>query len=193
MESIADNAKGLDLINELRLAIAEKSSMSLQKKYLQTLSLLDSEREDFEQLLQFFLSVEGRDIDTLAGDYLFFNNMITEETLYFYRHGAYRNSSFESVENSVYHKPEYMYRYMSGLAISDYLWIHHIKMMRYFGDFLRQYPEGQYLEIGPGYGQYLVRAAKEGSFREMLAVDLSETSVNECRKFVDWKFKMGGV
>lgn len=192
MELQVEKETGIDLVGGLQRAIAEKSNMNLQKKYLQEWHLLDSEREEFEQLLQFFISMEGRDIDTLAEDYLFLNGMIMEETKYFRRHGTYRNSSFESVENSVYHNPEYMDRYMSGLAISDYLWINHIKMMRYFGDFLKRHSGGRYLEVGPGYGQYLVKAAKEGSFQEMLAVDLSETSVEECKKFVGWKFKMGG-
>jgi 2-polyprenyl-3-methyl-5-hydroxy-6-metoxy-1,4-benzoquinol methylase len=45
----------------------------------------------------------------------------------------------------------------------------------------------RYLEIGPGYGQFLVKSINSNRFDECIACDLSRTSVDNCRKFLKYK------
>jgi 2-polyprenyl-3-methyl-5-hydroxy-6-metoxy-1,4-benzoquinol methylase len=74
---------------------------------------------------------------------------------------------------------------MTGLALSDYIWIQHIKTIRYYEKFLtEQEHKDSYLEIGPGYGQFLIRSIRSGKWNEYLAVDVSPTSVEMCKKFL---------
>lgn len=43
------------------------------------------------------------------------------------------------------------------------------------------------MEIGPGFGQYLIRALHMGGFQKYLAVDISETSVRKCLSYLRYR------
>lgn len=176
----------MEKILEEFLDIVSRES-PFQKRYLEKWDLKESEKEELETFLKFFVEYYGYTINELADNYLFINNMIMEETLYFKRNGTYRHSTLKSVEEQVYKNEEYMTKYMCGLSISDYIWAPHIKMLRYFEDSIKEMHGERYLEIGPGFGQYLLRAISGGQFQELLAVDLSETSVKKCRDYMAYR------
>jgi 2-polyprenyl-3-methyl-5-hydroxy-6-metoxy-1,4-benzoquinol methylase len=44
----------------------------------------------------------------------------------------------------------------------------------------------RYLEIGPGFGQYTIRSVRSGLFQECIACDISKTSVDVCKEFMEY-------
>lgn len=76
---------------------------------------------------------------------------------------------------------------MIGLSISDYIWINHIKILRYFEKNTNLFNGKLYLEIGPVYGQYLVKAISLCRFQVYHAYDISETSVNRSNKYLKYR------
>lgn len=174
-----------DLLYEFIQEVSDKNE--LQKKYLENWEASVEEKEELSTILQFFMKELRYDLDFIVESYLFINDMVAEETYYFVRNGKYRNSSFEEVNAIVYDNPDYMEKYMIGLSISDYIWINHIKMLRFFSDSLPQLGKGAYLEIGPGFGQYLVKAILSENFEKYKACDISKTSVNRSNKYLKYR------
>lgn len=173
-----------ETVNQFINKVSKKNEF--QKRYLNEWSVTGNERNDLSQVLDFFMTQESCTLEELVDAYLFINNMIMEETYYFVRNGKYRNSTFEEVNEIVYQNDEYMKRYMYGLAISDYIWVNHISLLRYFEDNLEMFNGHKYLEIGPGFGQYLIRAINSSNFDEYLAVDISETSVRMSNSYMEY-------
>ena len=136
----------MDQIQEFITQVSKKNEF--QKKYLENWKATDEEKQELDTILHFFKEEFQYDMDFITDAYLFINNMVMEETYYFARHGNYRNSTFEEVNKIVYDNPEYMEKYMMGLSISDYIWINHIKMLRYFEENNRILSGRRYLEIG---------------------------------------------
>jgi 2-polyprenyl-3-methyl-5-hydroxy-6-metoxy-1,4-benzoquinol methylase len=119
----------------------------------------------------------GLSLEYLANCYSTITLDIQVEQIYFIRHKKYRYSTFKEVADKVYYDDEYMKKYMYGLALTYFLWPNHAAMQEFF---IRTFPRGRsgtYLEIGPGHGYYLRRAAELGSFARMVGVDVSPTSV----------------
>ena len=106
------------------------------------------------------------------------------EQLFFRRHGTYRYSKYAEVAQSVYQNPEYMKRYMYGLAITTYLWPNHRTIHRFFSTELPRRRGGRYLEIGPGHGVYFMTAMRDGAFEHYSGVDISPTSVELTRSLL---------
>lgn len=131
-----------------------------------------------------FCRSKGLDNDYLAETYLTIVGDTVDEQLYFNRHKQYRHSTFAEVAESVYHDAEYMNRYMYGLAISTFLWLNHVAMVRMFREELPRTGGGRYLEVGPGHGFLLLTAAEVGGYDEFLAVDLSDASVQQTETIV---------
>jgi 2-polyprenyl-3-methyl-5-hydroxy-6-metoxy-1,4-benzoquinol methylase len=173
------------IVDEFIACVSKKSE--LQKKYLKQWNVTVEERNELNIVLNFFLEECECDIDYMAEAYLFINNMVLEETYYFVVHGKYRYSTFEEVNSIVYDSQKYMEKYMMGLAISDYIWVNHIKMLRYFSDNYSKFCGENYLEIGPGYGQYLVRALLNCKFNKYVACDISKTSVDGSNKYLKYR------
>lgn len=160
----------------------------LQKKYLSSWQAGDAEKRELASILDFYCEYCHYDIEFIADAYLFINDMVMEEQYYFVSNGKYRNSTFEEVNKQVYQNQEYMMKYMIGLTISDYIWIQHLETIRYFEKLLEQFRfnKGGYLEIGPGFGQFLTRAVKKDLWDEYLAIDISPVSVEQCRKYLEY-------
>lgn len=161
----------------------------LQKKYIENRDFSTQEKEEFHNVLKFFTEVydgTGYDMDYIVDAYLFINNMVYEETYYFMVNGKYRNSTFKEVDAIVYNCKEYMEKHMIGLTISDYMWTNHIKMIRYFVNNLEMFQGDKYLEIGPGFGQYLIKAVLKGQFKEYFACDISPTSVKGSNQYLQY-------
>lgn len=172
------------LVDQFVNMVSEKNHF--QKKYLKKWDITEVEKKDFECLLNFYINQYHYTLEFLAESYLFLNTMMLEEQRYFLKHGDYRNHSFKEVNERVYQNQGYMERYMCGLSISDYLWIHHVKLIRYFKNCLDQFTGQSYLEIGPGFGQYLIKAIKENRFERYLAVDISPESVEKSRAYLQY-------
>lgn len=174
-----------DLMRTFIKKVSDKNGF--QKKYLENWEATKSEKEELNTILYFFKDKLNYSIDAIAEAYLFINNMVMEETYYFIRNGKYRNSSFEEVNKIVYDNPEYMDKYMIGLSISDFIWINHIKMLRYFKENSKFFGGQRYLEIGPGFGQYLVKALSLCDFQAYDACDISKTSVDRSNKYLKYR------
>lgn len=116
-------------------------------------------------------------IDYLARCYNTIVNDTLAEQFFFMKHGRYRFSRYAEVAQKVYLDDEYMKKYMYGLALTAFLWPNHLRLYEFF---VRTFPRamgGRYLEVGPGHGYYLRRAAELGRFDELVGVDISPTSV----------------
>lgn len=177
----------MKLLEEFIFEISKKSEF--QKNYLGKWEITEAEREELNHTLHFLVDELHKDMKDIVDAYLFINDMFMEERYYFYRHGKYRNSTFEEANKMVYANPQYMEKYMIGLSISDYIWINHIKMLRYFEESsgILSCPGGCYLEIGPGLGQYLVRAITHMKFKEYHACDISKTSVEKSNRYLKYR------
>jgi len=143
----------------------------------------DDELRRLSDYLEFCHS-KGLADDYLADCYLTIVCDTVDEQVYFKEHKRYRHSTFADVAESVYHDADYMNRYMYGLAISTFLWPNHVAMVRMFRAEIPATGGGRYLEVGPGHGFLLLTAAEVGGYDELLAVDLSEASVEQTETIV---------
>ncbi len=155
------------------------SKNKLQKNMILTglKSLSGDNLCDFEAYIN-FCSKKGMNHKYLSDCYELITRASFREQVYFKRHKKYRYSSYSEVSNSVYFNEDYMLRYMTGLALTSFLWPNHVAMMNYFHENLPRDKAGLYLEIGPGHGFYMMNAMRLTSFSHFLAVDISPTSVN---------------
>jgi SAM-dependent methyltransferase len=131
-----------------------------------------------------WLAAEGHPIEYLAECY---NTVVLDtlrEQIWFNRHGHYRHSTFAEVAGDVYHNPDYMRRYMVGLALTAFVWPNHAAMRRHFLATLPTARGGAYLEIGPGHGFYFLSAIRRARFERYVGVDISATSVDLTRRVV---------
>lgn len=174
----------MDFLDEFIREVAKKNE--LQKKYLDNWEASEPEKNELRTILHFFTEELHYGMDQIADAYLFINDMVMEETYYFAKNRKYRYSSFEEVNKIVYDNPSYMEKYMLGLSISDYIWINHIKMLRYFKDNINLFKGEKYLEIGPGFGQYLAKALSMDRFKKYFACDISKTSVDRSNRFLKY-------
>lgn len=158
-----------------------------QEKKLRRLELTEKEYDDFESLLEYFNNVCNISMDECVKSYLTLNDMVYKETIYFLRNGHYRFSKFEDTKRYVYDNDDVMRYYMIGLHISGYIWLNHLKMIRYFDNNRNLFTGKRYLEIGPGYGQYLIRSIQNLSFEEFNACDISQTSVDGCNAYLHYR------
>jgi SAM-dependent methyltransferase len=142
------------------------------------------ERHELEDYVTFCVR-DGWGIERLADAY----RVITEDTLreqiHFRRTGRYRHSTFDEVSEGVYFDPEYMSKYMYGLALTLFLWPNHLQIVRFFRRMLPKGRAGRYLEIGPGHGAFFRYAARHGNFASCLGVDISPTSLGMTRRLLN--------
>jgi 2-polyprenyl-3-methyl-5-hydroxy-6-metoxy-1,4-benzoquinol methylase len=134
-----------------------------------------------EQLAQQILRLAGTELDDFAKGYDFICAIQKREEIYFRRHGAYRLKTVQQAVAEVYGNPEYMRSYMRGLLMTQVFWSNHTASMRFYvDDFLARNADGyDLLEIGPGHGLLLGRAASDPRARTVTGWDLSLASVQE--------------
>lgn len=175
------------MIDELILAIASTNPMQKRSLDVARAQLNPVEEAGLERYVKFCLG-NSVSIEQLAMAY----NTITADTLreqiFFQRHGRYRYAKFSEVADAVYFNPEYMQRYMLGLALTAYLWPNHLALSRFFEASLPKDIPGKYLEIGPGHGLYLSKAIELSRYGHFDAVDISETSIALTRQILDFNF-----
>ena len=138
--------------------------------------LTQEEKSRLEHYLEFSCQA-GYSIKELASSYDLIVKDTFKEQMYFRRHGHYRHSSYQDVENAVYQNPKYMTSYMLGLAITGFLWRNHLELLRYYDQWLETNVHGNYLEVGPGHGMYFLQSIKSKKFDSCLGVDISPSSI----------------
>ncbi len=148
------HAKFVDQAHAL-LDAEEKADATAYLRHLLARHPLDFVAEAYETLLD----------DTVA------------EQFFFMSEGRYRHSTFAEVANFVYFAPDYMQRYMIGLAVSNFLWPNHLAIRRFFRKTLPRGRAGSYLEVGPGHGLFLLQALRELSCARYVGVDISPASL----------------
>lgn len=126
----------------------------------------------------------GHDDDLLVRSYMTILVDTMDAQRHFLRTGCYPHASFAEVADSVYFNPDYMTRYMIGLALTAFLWPAHVAIRHFFQDALPSGREGTYLEIGPGHGLFLLHAMRQGAFRRFVGVDISRSSIELTRAAV---------
>lgn len=119
-----------ELVEQFIFEIGERDPF--QRKALEKDEPTNAEKLNLERYLQFCIHKKGKTIGEMVEAYLFLINMFREETYYFVQNSKYRFSKYKEVADSVYFNQNYMEKYMTGLSVSDYLMIPHLKMIRFF-------------------------------------------------------------
>lgn len=170
-------------IKKLFNLIASKNP--IHAKYLNKISFNKEDEKEFENLIHFYLK-RNITLEEQCECYLTILEDTLKETAYFVEHGKYRYKSFDEVKDKVYFNENYMKKYMIGLALSSYIWAAHIKVRKYFNEFLNARNRGQnYFEIGPGHGEFFTKAVKKEKFDYYLGLDLSPTSCKLTKDMVE--------
>ena len=140
--------------------------------------LTPNEIREFEEMLMQLR--ENYSMEELVEAYLFLVEETFREMVYFFINKKYRYSTLEEVNDKVYQNQEYMTKLMLGLQISEYLWVDHILIHRWYLNILDKIDrnkEGCFLEIGPGHGHYFLEAVNRGIFKEYIGIDVSPSSI----------------
>ena len=164
------------LVDELVAKIVEINP--LQAKFLEE-SLGDATAEEVGDLESYISYCHATGLATtyLAECYNVIVQDALRELIYFQRHGSYRYSTFAEVADSVYYNPDFMAKYMRGLAITSCLWANQRELHRFFAAAVPVDRPGAYLEVGPGHGLYMMTAMRRSTYDTYEGVDLSPTSV----------------
>jgi len=164
------------LFKELIKEIAKVNPLQGQFVEDNIVNLTIEEKQSFASYLHY---CQKQDISTafLASSYDLIVRDTFKEQVYFQRHKQYRYATYAEVAQSVYHSPEYMSKYMYGLALSAYLWPNHREMHNFFLSQLPKNNDGNYLEVGPGHGFYFMQSMRHSNFKHFTGVDISATSV----------------
>lgn len=125
----------------------------------------------------------GYSPDDLVECYIKFCHMIVKENMYFKRHGSYRAKD-QSDNLSLYRDNAFMFSYMCGLGVSQFLWENHYNMWRFFQRMCEQSAATtqSYLEVGPGHGFYFCEAANTLKNANLTCIDLSRSSLDITQK-----------
>ncbi|MBK9585603.1 MAG: class I SAM-dependent methyltransferase [Alphaproteobacteria bacterium] len=173
------------LVEQLMNDILEKNP--LHKKIV-TVSLEKMTQEEvinLETYIKFNMG-KGLTVDYLSESYLMFVFDTMKEQLYFQKHKKYRFSTLDEVAGSVYYDPDYMSKYVYGIAVSCFIWPHHLGMLRYFNETVPKGKKGTYLEVGPGHGLFFMSALATTAFDHFVGLDISETSLGQTKEIVDF-------
>lgn len=184
MKSMSENR-----IFSKRLIISISQHNMLQAKNIATQVALLDEKEcaELEELIAYYDS-EGITPEQQAEMYLRFCRTTMEEQIYFSKTQKYRYNSFEQVENLVYKNEEYMRMYMIALALTLYLWKSNREIFRFYRSQICNAKGNYFLEVGPGHGRYISEAVRYRNFKEYTGVDVSQTSIEVCRRHLMAKF-----
>lgn len=134
------------------------------------------EKNRFERELEYL--TEKYSLEKVVDGYVLMTNSTVNETKYFKEHGDYRYHSFEEVNRNIYANQEEMTLRMLGLCLAEYFWETVLKIHRFYEKVIKTVSGERYLEIGPGHGKYFLEAYNLGRFKEYVAVDVSQTSID---------------
>jgi len=157
----------------------------LQKKFLEhSIRLLpDDDRETFDVYLKHCLN-NGLSFEFLAEAYDLFVKDALKEQIFFKKHERYRFSTCAEVESHLSRDKEYKNKYIYGLALTSFLWPNHLRVFKFFRDKLPKNAKGNYLDIGPGHGLFMMEAMRSSSYTNYLGIDINPASVEITRKLL---------
>ncbi len=93
--------------------------------------------------------------------------------------GAYAHDSFAKAHAEVYSQRHVMDEYLWGVYLTNFLWVHHMEIMRFFQDrFLAPLPANAHIvEIAPGHGGWGVWATASRPDVDLEGFDISPSSI----------------
>lgn len=147
-----------------------------------------SRANDFLEKYVNYLNSIGKTIDYGIDCYLRMCADVLSETLSFIESGQYSCKSFKDANEKVYSKPEVMQYYMHALILSEFLWVHHYQVLKFFVTTLQQHTAitDRYLEIGAGHGLFVSEATRQlQSSTQIDVVDISPSSLEMTKTFVE--------
>lgn len=160
--------------------------------------LREHELVQLDNIIKYFVDC-GNDMQLIADSY----NLLIKDSMvnkvYFLKNDRYMYQSFDEVNKKIYSNPDYMNKYMIGLALSHYLWLNHITLTRYFNEKLidfanrfdeTQNPNSKYVEAGPGYGECFLFALQNTRFNRYEGIDISETAAAGCDRYIKSQLKI---
>ncbi len=161
------------------------------KKLKKTIPFDDAEyierADSFFKTYEDVLKSQGRDMSFALESYMKFCSDMMVEQIKFHETGVYSSTSFDEVNKRVYDNPEIMEYHMNGLMVSQYLWEHHFRILRFFFANIGKYSANikNILEVGGGHGLFTneVIAAFDFDY-DYTMVDISETSIQMSKTFV---------
>ena len=170
----------------------------LQKKKIDSFLVNKSkdfmdEFNDFLFLYIDFLEDNNLNIEYGVNAYLKMVNDMFRSQVYFMRTGEYPVSKSKDAIENVYNNSTEMLSYMTGLALSQYLWRSHYEMFRNLKNELSQNKSKirSYLEIGPGHGLFLKNAIDIlDSDVDMTAIDISPVSLDISKSIIKHFFPL---
>jgi 2-polyprenyl-3-methyl-5-hydroxy-6-metoxy-1,4-benzoquinol methylase len=170
-----------DYQNLSRLVAAQLAVWPEHDKYLQASFSTDDENflervDDVSKLV--LLLVEDR-LQEFCEAYRFMSENFIEEELFFRRHKRYRLSTFEEANREIYSNAAYMSRYVKGILLSQVFWRNHASALDLFRTrFLPNLPDAfDHVEVGPGHGLFLSRAALDPRCKSVTGWDVSPASI----------------
>lgn len=173
-ESIAALVREIGALNPLQEQFVRSSAGELDQE----------EREWFAAYLH-YSEDSGLDMRYLASCYDVIVKDTLREQMFFQRRKRYRCSSYKEASEAVYFNPEYMEKYMAGLALTAFLWPNHRQMRKFFLSRLPRNAKGHYLEVGPGHGFYLMSAMRLCAYESFTGVDISPKSIEMTRHIIE--------
>jgi 2-polyprenyl-3-methyl-5-hydroxy-6-metoxy-1,4-benzoquinol methylase len=126
------------------------------------------------------LLLAADDLDHYAADYRWMCGQFLKNELDWRRSGRPAFSDPEEIRKNFYDNAACMERYMRGLLLSQVCWPQHLGPQLHFErSFLASLaPRYRYLEIGPGSGLTLARAARDPWCASATGYDLSPSSLH---------------
>lgn len=126
-----------------------------------------------------FMRGAGISPEKLADSYLELLDQVLQCRMEFLRSGRYPSSSFEEALAKVYSDERLMTQYMLGLALSQFLWEHHHRLLGFFRESLAQLAPGSAcLEVGCGHGLHLLEMLEAvAPAGRVKVVDISPASI----------------
>jgi len=166
------------MTNIAKLVSSVVKRNKLQNRFLKhSISLLsDQDSEMLDSYLKYCLG-NGLSFEILAEAYDVFSKDTLKEQVYFIKHNRYRFSTYNEVASHVYRNNDYMRKYMYGLALTSFLWPNHLQVFKFFRDKLPKDLKGNYLDIGPGHGMFMMEAMRLSSYINFWGIDISSASV----------------
>lgn len=168
------------LIDQLFADVAARHPRNL--KGIEEARAVDPERFDAtaERYLGWLQKARGEawltgTVDAFA---TFSGDVIMEQARY-EASGHYTSDSFAQAEAEVYSRRDVMDEYLWGVYVTNFLWAHHMEIMRFFQDrFLAPLPEKAHLvEIAPGHGGWGVWAMNARPDATLEGYDISPSSI----------------
>jgi len=144
------------------------------------------ELDSFIEQWSGYLLTAGSDWDEVADAYVFMVNQMVHSRVQFARTGRYPSTSRVKAIEDVYENPEVMPKYLLGLALSQFLWLHHFECYQFFRrQISRLGAVERALEVGSGHGLFLIRMLQAMPTCSVFdVVDISALAIEMCKTVI---------